>query len=211
MTGWPGASVGGRYSEWYDGSARIRSIFAASTAERTPATFERTASGHGGKRLEGGAVEGGVGQRRNVRVARALLRDGQPGALAAVHASVDLDKEWAARVAVFHLDLRVSGAVGELDGVEHTEDVGNHAAVLAEVVLHLQAAHAVVDDRRVVGDPPLVVHPERHALVHPVARDGVDDELVAAQVLLQEDADVLKPEHVDRAGQRREGVPDLVG
>mmetsp|Transcript_28674 Transcript_28674/g.62781 ORF Transcript_28674/g.62781 Transcript_28674/m.62781 type:complete len:294 (-) Transcript_28674:817-1698(-) len=125
-----------------------------------------------------------IDQRRNLRVAQALLRDGRPRAVAAVQPAVGLDQHGTARLVVLNLDLRVHGAVLDAERVEHAKDVLDHAL---EVRLALGAerhqTHAVIHNWRAVEDA-LVVLPDRHALVLAVARDRVHHVLVAAQVLL---------------------------
>mmetsp|Transcript_4188 Transcript_4188/g.8209 ORF Transcript_4188/g.8209 Transcript_4188/m.8209 type:complete len:269 (-) Transcript_4188:895-1701(-) len=153
-------------------------------ANREPCAEAELGRRRGGQPSEVGRLRVGIDQRRHLRVAQALLRDGRPRAVAAVQPTVGLDQHGTARLVVLNLDLRVHGAVLDAERVEHAKDVLDHAL---EVRLALGAerhqTHAVIHNWRAVEDA-LVVLPDRHALVLAVARDRVHHVLVAAQVLL---------------------------
>mmetsp|Transcript_46665 Transcript_46665/g.107092 ORF Transcript_46665/g.107092 Transcript_46665/m.107092 type:complete len:341 (+) Transcript_46665:486-1508(+) len=160
---------------------------------------------HRRQRGEGGGVGEAVGAGGDGGVADARLGHRRPRALAAVHSAVDLDEHGAARLL---LHLRVHAAALDAERVKHSEDVLDHR-LQVRLFLNGHEAHAEVDEGRVVV-PPLVVLPDGDALVHAVARDGVDDVLVAAEVLLQEHLFVREAQHVLRALQRLEAVAHLL-
>lgn len=159
------------------------------------------------KPLEGVRVDVGVEGNVGLVVADGGVSDVDPEAFGAMAAGTYLNETGRAdlgtgEVLWTHLDLEVGRTVHELESIENllgVVDEGSHGGMgRAEQVLAVQ--HKVVS----VGGPA-VVKPDADDLVVAVTRDRIDDELVALEELLDENAPVDAAQAVDapdELGQR---------